>query len=183
MRPYCFPMTAGNNSQTILLPTAKYLLDLTNLTVAEKEKAHLHPAVFANAEVMVSMGSILYKDNVCFTSTILFGRIWNQEVPIQPPLGAAIVNNNLCSSMNVTNQTELQYETAFRDMFHFDGKIYGCTRKTLKNCYSITYKQTGGVTTGQVVATLPAVIFHSGILGTDHIRTQVNYAYTNHSFT
>ena len=78
MRLYCFPMTAGNNSQTILLPTANSLVDLTNLTGAEKEKAYLHPAVFANDEVMVSMRSILYKDIVCFTPTILFGRIWRQ---------------------------------------------------------------------------------------------------------
>ena len=49
MLPYCFPMSAGNNSRTILLPTAKSRLDLTNLTKSEVEESHLHPAVFANA--------------------------------------------------------------------------------------------------------------------------------------
>ena len=130
MLPYCFPMTADNNSQTILQPTAKSLLDLTNLTGAEKRKAHLHPAVFANAEVMVSMGSVLYKDNVCFTPTILFGRNWQHEVPMQPHLGASVVDNNLCSAINVTNKTGLQYETAFNGKFHFDGRVYGCSKST-----------------------------------------------------
>ena len=83
MRPQFCPMTADNNSQTILLPTARSLIDLINLTGAGKEKAHLRSAVFANAQVMVSLGLTLYKDNVCFNPTILFGRSWHQEVPMQ----------------------------------------------------------------------------------------------------
>ena len=78
MCPYCFPMTDGNSFQPIVLTTANYLMDLTNLTRDEKENAHRHPAVFANAQVMVSLGSILYKENVCFTPSILFCRNWHQ---------------------------------------------------------------------------------------------------------
>ncbi len=73
MKPFCFPMTAGFNSQTIVLPTATSLLDLKTLTGLEKE-SYLHEVEFANATVIVSLGTILFKKGRCCSPTVLFAR-------------------------------------------------------------------------------------------------------------
>ena len=181
MRPYCFPMTAGNNLQTILLPTARSLLDITTLSGAEKEAAFMHEVEFANALCIISLGSICFTNSTCYSPAILFGRSWHRKAPEFPVYGFAAGDDIMCSGINITYQNELFYQAAARSKYHFDSNVFGAPKKYETSCYTISYKQTGGVTTGKVIATLPAVIFNCHILNEENVRATIAEAAFNNS--
>lgn len=182
MKPYLFPMTAGNNSQTMLLPTACSLLDLTQLTEVQKEEAYLHETQFANGPAIISMGNILHDLQGSFAPTILFGRSWHKNVPSQPNFGTGAMDNASCSAIHIGDDGAPHYSTTQRNLFHLYAHVHGSPKKYFTTCYSLSYKQTGGVTTGKVVATFPAIIFNLNIIDRDQVRAAINAAYVNHSF-
>ena len=73
MKGFCFTMTVGSNSQTILLPTEKSL-ELINISEVQKEEASVHDTELANSPIIASLGKVLHNRTGCYDSHILFGR-------------------------------------------------------------------------------------------------------------
>ena len=105
---FCFQMTVGNNSDTILLPTAKSLLELTNLSAGQKDQTFMHETEFANSPAIISLGTVIYNSNDCYDPKILFGRGWQGNEPVKYCLGPAAMDNGTCSGLEITVDDKLR---------------------------------------------------------------------------
>ena len=108
MKPFCFQMTVGNNSNTILLPTAKSLLELTNLSAGQKYQAFMHETEFGNSPAIISLGTVLYNYDDCYDPQILFGRSLEGNEPVKSCLGPAAMDNRTCSDLEITVGNKLR---------------------------------------------------------------------------
>ena len=175
-------MTHGYNSKTMILPTAASLLDLTNLSPAQEESAHLHQTTHGNAPVFFALGTVLADLNDVYNPSILFGRSWHLENPVTLNLGPAAEDDGQCSSIQLNCEGSLNFETAPRSNFHFEGNVYGDPKKYTIICYTLSYKNTGEAFSGKVVTTLPAIMFNLNVLYEANVRSQINPAFMNSSF-
>ena len=166
----------------MLLPSAASLLDLTNLSPAQKESAHLHQTTHGREPVLVALGTVLSDLHDVFNPNILFGRSWHLENPVTPNLGPAGADDSQCSSIQLNFEGSSNFEMAPRSMFHFEGNIRGNPKKYTTTCYTLFYKNTGGAFSGKAVATLPAIMFNLNVLNEANVCSRINDAFMNHSF-
>lgn len=133
----------------------------------------------------LQMGMRLYRSDPYYIAWTIFtlnlsssGR-WNQNVTIQPNICPEEIDNNPFSAMEFDDESALCFTQICRGMFQFPGNIFGAPKKCVKTCFSLTYKQTGGVTTGEVVATFPEIIYNLRLLGRVSICYEINSGYIN----
>lgn len=179
MRTHCFPISVWNSSQTIVLTTARSPLDVTTLSGMEKEAAFLHKAEFANAPCIIALRKIFFTNSTCYSLTILFGR--RKETVF---LDVRFASGYDCtrSRISITTKNHLIYHAATCSKYHFDGNVFGAPKKYEYSCYTLSYKQTGGITTGKVVATLPTVIINCSTFNEENVRDVIADAALYNSF-
>lgn len=92
------------------------------------------------------------------------------------------MGNGTCSGLEITIDDKLRYFLVWCSKFHLAGNISG-SPKYSSTCYSLTYKQTGGITTANVETIFPAVIFNYNILPAANVHREINLKYMNYDIS
>lgn len=94
----------------------------------------------------------------------------------------AVFDDCTCNGISFTSQNELYFLVAVRSKYHFDVNVFGAANRYDYSCTTISYEQTGRITTEKVAAMLPATIFNCNVLNEENVREVIAEAAFNNSF-